>query len=66
MKKYYTCSIYAYSCKANPQLEETDSDNEANVDPEPVEECAWELDLSALEELEQDNYVKLDPRTECI
>jgi len=46
VENYFTDSLlYQDSLKMNenPQLEEPDSDNEADIEPEADEECLWEL-----------------------
>lgn len=46
-----------------------DSSNEVDFELEPTKKCAWKLDMSVLEALEQDNpiiHIELDPRTKCI
>jgi len=46
VKNYFTdFLLYQDSRKTNenPHLENPDSGNEANIEPEPEEECLWEL-----------------------
>lgn len=67
MEKYYIDALlYTDSCKEYLQPENPDSSNEADIEPKSTKECAWEVNMSKLEELDQDNYTEHDPRTECI
>lgn len=63
MGDYYTgVLLYADTCQADIRLEETDSGDKADVEPEPPTECIRALDLSTLEGLEQ----PVDSRAESI
>ena len=60
VENYFTDSLmYQNSSKAdeNPQLEETDSGNEADVEPEADVECLWELNplITSVNKLDVNN-----------
>lgn len=43
--------FYVDSCKMDPQQKEPNSGNKADIEFEPTEECKWDLNMSAFEEL---------------
>ena len=63
VENYFTDSLlYHYSLETgeNPQPEEPNSSNEANIKPEAEEECLWELNLlvTSINKLNVNNTAK--------
>lgn len=61
LKNYYTNKLlYTNTFKVDPHAEVLDSNEEAYIEPEFIEECMLELDLSASEGLKQYNDSKAE------